>query len=713
MLRSPLINHLLRHYGLARTLLARQPLLARFGTAAERPGRSAGVRFVAPYQLDPPASFHSPLPAPPEELGAAEAAGDQLEEFEPIAAAELPLEAGRLSAVPAVPHAQPGVPAAQPASPGSPAAARRANQAPPAAAELRDTLLALREQARHPAAPLKPPVPEQISPPLEVPTRPRVPLGRRVVHLPGISLGPAASGALSLTLQPQPAPDAPAESGNEHADDEALLEAPQGALPRPLAEGGERAERAGMPAEQLASLEAALPPPPELPAEAADQPASAPARLVDLSVTADQSELFHAAMPEIPEPVPAGQPPGAAPVRLPGTHPAMPSPAASALATVAEAAPGARAEPAGRAAVHTSAESVRSAPERAQAGALAQPGPAGEQPEALPPGEPPAAAAEVAAPQHAPARSTLREAMTPGPDALPVVEARERVAQVGALYAEPNQRAGQAEAAAAAVSPREDAGEALAGGEGAGEPPREGMRRRLRPLLGIDPGDVRIHSDAAAQQLAQAYHADAVAIGMDIALAAGRAGDTPAAQALLAHELTHVARSRRPRFVPPIVRATPAPGGEEQLAERVEAQVAEIVAQPTPAPGAFAERAPNLAREPAPGLAAPAPLRERARWDGLPAPWEPLPAANQPSAAGAPPALASAGDTPVPGTTSATPVEPIVARAAEDRRTAQTKRQEQAPAAPKLVEPDLDAMAQQVYALLKQRMAAERRRHGW
>jgi hypothetical protein len=122
-------------------------------------------------------------------------------------------------------------------------------------------------------------------------------------------------------------------------------------------------------------------------------------------------------------------------------------------------------------------------------------------------------------------------------------------------------------------------------------------------------------------------------------------------------------------------------------------------------------------------------------WNGLPAPWEPLPSwftgepaapretprpalqsvptltpTNQPAAA----PMSSPG---IPGsaTLPSFGAAPPVALAAIDRATT-----DDAPAAPsaasadpqKAPEPDVDALARQVYAVLKQRLAAERRRLG-
>ncbi len=722
MLRSPLINHLLRHYELGRSLLARQPLLARFGADTQRQGRAAGIRFAVPYQPNPVAALRTPLRLP-EALGASETASEQPEAFEPLAIVALPQAGGPMDHTPAVPQAQPAVPPSeQLLRPSSPPALRRAASAPPTAAELRDTLLALRAQPQQPAARPKPHEPGQPGPSPELPSRPRVPLGRRVVHLPGINPGPAASEVAAGA--PEQSPGGQAEPGGA----EAVPPAPViGQLPALATEIAGLTEAVVEPPDQS---DAASPPMPEPPAEPPATLGGEPDGSTSPDFAGGQSGLFSAGLPVQVERLPAAQPALATtPMPVDGSAEAAPrvipaaEPAAPGVVPVAPAAVYERAA-AGVAERPDQSARTQQAP-LAQAGTRAGPGaPAGqafEWPKArsADPSETPSALAGAAQPGPPPGPAAQPEAelslaIEPGSaDAGdPAGQASEPAAVPGA---ESNQRAEHAEARAGLGLAREDASAALTGSMSASEPPREGVRRRLRPLLGIDLADVRIHSDAPAQQLAQAYRADAIAIGTDIALAAGVAGDSPAAQGLLAHELAHVARSQRPRFVPPIARAAPAPADEEQLAELVEAQVGAIVAQPTTAPdGWVAATASSPAHKPSPGQAAPERLRDRASWHGLPAPWEPLPAAIALPLAGTLPASTPAGDTAVSAVTmSSTAAEPPVARAAQDRPALRAKSQAPPPAAaPSQAEPDLDALARQIYALLKQRLAAERRRYG-
>jgi hypothetical protein len=104
-------------------------------------------------------------------------------------------------------------------------------------------------------------------------------------------------------------------------------------------------------------------------------------------------------------------------------------------------------------------------------------------------------------------------------------------------------------------------------------------------------------------------------------------------------------------------------------------------------------------------------------WGGLPAPWEPLPAwiispppsvaavvkSDTPLMAGSPPPAADAA--------------PAVQRAARDRSVDEESATpgssaERSPEQGLSPEPDLDMLARQVYAILRRRLAAERRREG-
>jgi hypothetical protein len=96
-------------------------------------------------------------------------------------------------------------------------------------------------------------------------------------------------------------------------------------------------------------------------------------------------------------------------------------------------------------------------------------------------------------------------------------------------------------------------------------------RGRMEALLGVDLGDVRIHTGDAAQQVAESAGARAFTLNdRDIYFA--REQFTPSSaegKALLAHELTHVAERRQGAF--PSLRDPAQSSNSERSAERTEA----------------------------------------------------------------------------------------------------------------------------------------------
>ncbi|MGE5730922.1 MAG: hypothetical protein ACM37U_03215, partial [Gemmatimonas sp.] len=247
---------------------------------------------------------------------------------------------------------------------------------------------------------------------------------------------------------------------------------------------------------------------------------------------------------------------------------------------------------------------------------------------------------------------------------------------------------------------------------------------------------------------------------------------SPTTLGVLAHELTHVARARQPRFVPPIVRDAAAATSqpvmrpatldtsaseasvieEEPMALRAESAVrhaarrepGSTIDSPRPIPESIepfagsTRRAPlydrpdtrNEALAPTPRSADDNGERDASPWGGLPAPWEPLPEAlsqmSAPSVNGAEPGIAATlngGDGFAPATSppatapTAAPAAAPVQAAARDRSIAdQTAAAPAAAAAGQAIgnppAPDIDALARQVYDVLKRRLAAERRRGG-
>ncbi|MGH9844765.1 MAG: phage baseplate assembly protein V [Blastocatellia bacterium] len=181
-------------------------------------------------------------------------------------------------------------------------------------------------------------------------------------------------------------------------------------------------------------------------------------------------------------------------------------------------------------------------------------------------------------------------------------------------------------------------------------------RRFLRPLIGFDPADVPVVRGVRAEQITGELHADAATIGQTVVIGSAFANESPEQLGVLAHELTHVARRRQPRFVPPIARdvrqgsagfapspETPETMDEEALARRVEGRVIRAAEQFLPAlsaPPIATETETATGREPG----------KQQQWEkiggALPAPWESLPGwasspASDPNPMAAPPGAIS------------------------------------------------------------------------
>jgi hypothetical protein len=191
---------------------------------------------------------------------------------------------------------------------------------------------------------------------------------------------------------------------------------------------------------------------------------------------------------------------------------------------------------------------------------------------------------------------------------------------------------------------------------------------------------------------------------------------------VLAHELTHLARQHDPQFVPPLARHTRA-NSEEELAREVEARTIDLAEQhqaAAEADGTFWQRptaeADGTFWQPPSFVNSDQPLDASASpdtsaevgdpWAGLPAPWQPLPSwlvGPAPSSAAAPVLAPAAGPT-----TPAMPQLAEIGRELPEIVAAETPAVDEPDET--VPEADLDALARQVYAVLKQRLAAERRR---
>jgi Domain of unknown function (DUF4157) len=117
---------------------------------------------------------------------------------------------------------------------------------------------------------------------------------------------------------------------------------------------------------------------------------------------------------------------------------------------------------------------------------------------------------------------------------------------------------------------------------GAGQPVSPPARRSLERRMGVDLGDARVHTDAAAADAAAGLNARAFSHGRDIYL--GR-GESQGDDRLMAHELTHVVQHRsgtgadlaRQAAAPP---ATPAAPGTAPTGDDVAPGVVELKGKP-------------------------------------------------------------------------------------------------------------------------------------
>jgi hypothetical protein len=79
--------------------------------------------------------------------------------------------------------------------------------------------------------------------------------------------------------------------------------------------------------------------------------------------------------------------------------------------------------------------------------------------------------------------------------------------------------------------------------KGTGSPLPEGARQKMEGLFGADLGGVRVHDNTEARELNQELDAEAFTIGSEVFVGEGSySPDSTRGQALLAHELTHVAQ---------------------------------------------------------------------------------------------------------------------------------------------------------------------------
>jgi hypothetical protein len=238
-------------------------------------------------------------------------------------------------------------------------------------------------------------------------------------------------------------------------------------------------------------------------------------------------------------------------------------------------------------------------------------------------------------------------------------------------------------------------------------------------LVGIDPASARVHDQVEHSPVQAERAADAVAQGDDILLMPGQVGDEPRDLGLLAHELTHVARDREPRFEPPVLKNQDmADQDDETLAREVEQRVIDAATRRQNAE-ARGDELPSERIEDGQqqnGLAAEHDGEQRNGfathaepddpWGGLPAPWEPMPGWVFSG-----PFPTNGHAEPAPAAQPAEAPQPV--HYAETTRPVETSQASQSGgAAEGQPEPDLDVLAHQVYAILQRRLSAERRRYG-
>lgn len=257
-------------------------------------------------------------------------------------------------------------------------------------------------------------------------------------------------------------------------------------------------------------------------------------------------------------------------------------------------------------------------------------------------------------------------------------------------------------------------------------------RKLLGPITGIDPNEVTIRRDAQTEALTQAHRADALAVGNTVLLSTRLATETPETLGVIAHELTHVARGRQARFVPPALhQGRSNPGsletlGEEGVALQVEGLTRAAAQQrqrdpPRTTPVA-ATRSTARASEEAPpwaqsGLPSPSQFAARLKQTFGTESFSPAPTVRAaapmiaPVVHAAPSPLVSASPAPVPMVQAAAQDRDVPSPPSPEGPLPQRAEASAAPTAGHAPKQDLDELARQIYAILKRRLITEQRRH--
>lgn len=240
--------------------------------------------------------------------------------------------------------------------------------------------------------------------------------------------------------------------------------------------------------------------------------------------------------------------------------------------------------------------------------------------------------------------------------------------------------------------------------DGHGTPLPLAVQEALQRTLGTSVRDIRVVRNAQVPTLLSAANADGLAVDRTVFLPAHVDLTTPAGHALAAHEFTHALRRTQPGFTPDVVRradpAAPSLAHEEQLAVLTE-HLAHQEAQDAPWASARTSSLPLTARErrtPRDMSLPRAPI--------MPAPTRPEPAPvtpTSPARASASAPQVHAADTNRP--TPQPPSNPAPAPSKErEKDVAVGSRQSTTP------QVDLDQVARDVYARLRERLGEELRR---
>jgi len=231
---------------------------------------------------------------------------------------------------------------------------------------------------------------------------------------------------------------------------------------------------------------------------------------------------------------------------------------------------------------------------------------------------------------------------------------------------------------------------------GPGEPLSPQLRRAVQPLLGGDMGEVRLHSSPIAQML----RAEAFTSGRHVVFAPGRFNPaTPAGLALLGHELTHLGQLLA--FKTESSAGPTAEDSHEQAANRQEEKIRAVIEQGWPQPPQREYRRPAQAVSPAGLGRAPvgAAVQRAVQIDEVTSSVE-QPAPQQEGGQASP---GAGPQTPQAGGAAGQPFQRAGAQA------------QSSPAAAGQVGAGsagtVEALARQVYSIIKDRLRAERERH--